>query len=365
MNLRTQGIESIRELLRECANDARNADLCAAYHGLLIDNIECDKSLYTAVEASVASRLFYHIVETDAHAMRLLRLMNQHKMHGEVNYLPLNVLRSENGGDIVYPESNDAIALISKLTYAPKVEKAVRHVFERVLLCRTGEFATQFAKQTRMDCVLLDGELVSRKGALTGGYVDSRQSKLALYRQKREIDRTIGEKERQIAAMQADVRDLDAQLNGVFNELQKHEARGKRNRDTFEQMRVDLSSRKAEIERYERQKASKERSEHSLLSDIAQLEAKREMLEAELGTELLTQLSGDEQANVDALNERVHTLNQQVRPTIQIVFLFLLVVKKIFDFVKKQTQINENLFSQIQRDSSLMKELSQMEMSYN
>ena len=38
-----------------------------------------------------------------------------------------------------------------------------------------------------MDCVVLDGDLVSHKGALTGGYVDTRKSKLAYYRQKAEL----------------------------------------------------------------------------------------------------------------------------------------------------------------------------------
>jgi len=163
-----QGIDSIISLLNQLEAEKKNLDLVKGYHGLLIDNIECDKSLFTAVETSVSSRLFYHIVDSDQHAMRLLKLMNQQKLPGEVNYLPLNVLRFE-GGACKYPETNDAVSLLSKLKYENNVEKAVRHVFERILLCRNAQVATQFAKQTKMDCVLLDGDFVSRKGALTGG----------------------------------------------------------------------------------------------------------------------------------------------------------------------------------------------------
>ena len=164
-----QGIESIRTLLKQCETDKKNADLAKGYHGLLIDNIECDKSLFTAVETAVQSRLFNHIVESDQQAMRLLKMMNQQKLPGEVNYLPLNVLKSSEAGAVSYPETNDAVSLLSKLKYEKKVDKAVRHVFERILLCRNAPVATQLAKQTKMDCVLLDGDFVSRKGALTGG----------------------------------------------------------------------------------------------------------------------------------------------------------------------------------------------------
>jgi structural maintenance of chromosome 3 (chondroitin sulfate proteoglycan 6) len=114
-----QGIESIRHILEQ----AENADLAAGYHGLLVDNIECERSLFTAVEQSVSNRLFYHIVETDNVAMRLLKQMNQQKLNGEVNYLPLNVLRSGDRNEETgyVPDVNEAISLIKKITYEKKV----------------------------------------------------------------------------------------------------------------------------------------------------------------------------------------------------------------------------------------------------
>ena len=54
--------------------------------------------------------------------------------------------------------------------------------------------------------------------------------------------------------MEKEICDVDAQLTAVLNDLQKYETRVKRNRDTYEQMRADASSRKIEIERFERQR---------------------------------------------------------------------------------------------------------------
>lgn len=306
-----QGIESIQSILKQFEAAGTNEDVVKGYHGLLIDNIECDRSLFTAVETSVTSRLFYHIVDTDIMAMKLLKTMNQQKLHGEVNYLPLNVLKLE--ADVNYPDTNDAMPLIRNLKYDKKVEKAVRHVFDKILLCRNVEAASRLAKESRMDCVVLDGDFVSRKGALTGGYVDTRQSKLAYYRQRAELAEKIKQKEADLATVEKEIRDVDAQLNTVLNDLQKYETRVKRNRDTYEQMRADMNSRKLEIERFERQRPQKDSSIESLRLDIEQLESKRDMLKAELGTELVKQVSADEQKVVDELNDRVHKLNTELK----------------------------------------------------
>lgn len=312
-----QGIESIRALVKQSEDELNGVqpDLARGYYGLLIDNIECDRSLFTAVETSVGARLFHHIVDSDHTVMKFLKLMNQQKLPGEVNYLPLNVLRNET---VRYPETNDAVPLISRLQYdADKVGKAVRHVFERVLLCRNGEVAASLAKETRMDCVLLEGDFVSRKGALTGGYVDTRQSKLAYYRQKIELADQIKIKEAELETLQGDIRNLDSQLNNVLNKLQNHETKGKTNKDKYEQMRFDLLSRKNEIDRYEKQKPQKERSVQSLNDDIRDLCLREQMLKDEVGTELLTSLSKEEQTTVDQLNDEIRKVNQTLEKILE------------------------------------------------
>jgi structural maintenance of chromosome 3 (chondroitin sulfate proteoglycan 6) len=159
----------------------------------------------------------------------------------------------------------------------------------------------------------MDGDFVSRKGALTGGYVDTRQSKLAFYRQKNELSQQIKDKETEIVTLEKEIREIDAQLNTVLNDLQKYETRVKRNRDTYEQMRTDMNSRKNEIDRFERQRPQKEASIESLRLDVEQLESKRDMLKAELGTELLKQLSIDEQKIVDELNDKIHKFNTDLK----------------------------------------------------
>ena len=45
-------------------------------------------------------------------------------------------------------------------------------------------------------------------------------------------------------------------MNNVLNDLQKHETRTKRNKDTYEQMKLYIRNKKCEIERIEKAKAA-------------------------------------------------------------------------------------------------------------
>jgi structural maintenance of chromosome 3 (chondroitin sulfate proteoglycan 6) len=88
---------------------------------------------------------------------QILKEMNKQKLPGEVTFMPLNRLHVR---VIDYPQTKDAIAMVSKLDYEDKYDKALRYIFGRTLICRNLEVATQLARTTGLDCVTLDGDQV-------------------------------------------------------------------------------------------------------------------------------------------------------------------------------------------------------------
>ena len=76
--------------------------------------------------------------------------------------------------------------MVSKLEYEDKYDKAVRYIFGRTLICRNLEVATQLARTTGLDCVTLDGDQVSSKGSLTGGYFNKSRSRLEIQKTRTE-----------------------------------------------------------------------------------------------------------------------------------------------------------------------------------
>ena len=109
--------------------------------------------------------------------------MNKQKLAGEVTFMPLNRLQFKIDD---YPDNNDSIPMISKLKYEEKYDKALRYIFGKTLICRNLERATELAKTTGLDCVTLEGDQVSSKGCLSGGFFNTSRSRLEMQKKQSE-----------------------------------------------------------------------------------------------------------------------------------------------------------------------------------
>lgn len=94
---------------------------------------------------------------------------------GRVTFIPLNRCIDKK---IKYPNSHDVIPLIKKINYESIYEKAMMQVFGRTLLCRSIEVGSTFAREHNFDAITLSGDQVNKKGALTGGFIDHKRSRL-------------------------------------------------------------------------------------------------------------------------------------------------------------------------------------------
>lgn len=163
------GLEALRRIVKE---EGFSHD--KEYFGPVMENFQLvDGSKFrTAVEVAAQNALFHVIVDTDSTAAKLMKRLEREKL-GRVTFLPLNQLRDEGPGGIKYPESSDVTPILRRcLRYDSKVHKAMQHVFGKKLLARSVDVASTWSAQCDMDAITLEGDLCSRKGALTGGYVD-------------------------------------------------------------------------------------------------------------------------------------------------------------------------------------------------
>lgn len=98
------GRESVRKVLQLFKErGGQFAQIADQYYGALIENFDCSKEFYTAVEMTAGNKLFHHIVENDKVGTKILQEMNKLKLPGEVTFMPLNRLYAK---DIPYPDSN-------------------------------------------------------------------------------------------------------------------------------------------------------------------------------------------------------------------------------------------------------------------
>lgn len=303
------GRDSVRKVLDNfMERGGTYAEIARAYYGPVIENFSCDKTIYTAVEVTAGNRLFHHIVESDRVGTQILKEMNKMKLPGEVTFMPLNRLQVKIHD---YPDDPDSIPMITKLKYSDQYDKALRYIFGKILICRNLERATELAKSTGLDCVTLEGDQVSSKGCLTGGYFNTSRSRLEMQKKRSEFNVQIKEQEQELGKLKTELKQTEANINAVVSEMQRTETKLGKSKDIFEKVSADIRLMKEELTRIERFRNPKERSLAQCQANLEAMNSTKAGLESELHQELMAQLSIQDQREVDQLNDDIRRLTQE------------------------------------------------------
>ncbi|CAH2261657.1 jg12215, partial [Pararge aegeria aegeria] len=303
------GRDSVRKVLETFQERGGEwAKIATQYYGPVIENFTCDKTIYTAVEVTAGNRLFHHIVESDTVGTKILKEMNRQSLPGEVTFMPLNRLQVR---DMVYPNDNNAIAMVQKLKYDAKYAKAMKYIFGKTLICRNLECATELGKQFHLDCVTLEGDQVSSKGSLTGGYFNQSRSRLEMQKTRSELMEQITTLEEELSTLRQELNKTETSINTIVSEMQRTETKQGKAKDIFDKVKADIRLMKEELASIERFRGPKERSLAQCRSSLEAMQATKEGLESELHQELMEQLSTADQGKVDELNDAIRRLTQE------------------------------------------------------
>ncbi|KAL3314761.1 Structural maintenance of chromosomes protein 3 [Cichlidogyrus casuarinus] len=335
------GLDSVRkviEILRQ--RHGADCDIVQGYYGTLIELIDCADTFYTSVEVTAGSRLFYHVVSHDKYVIRIINEINKHNFPGEVNFLPINRLQSR---ELRYPETNDAIPMISRLKFDEKFRDVMIHVFGRTLICRSIEIATQLARTQNFDCITLDGDQVSRKGTLTGGYLDNRSSRLEMQKRKQKTEMELQDSDQLRQNNLRRKEEVDSKINRIIDEIQRKETVRSKHEMTYDKLKKDKHLWKEELKTKSDTKPQKESKSASLKHDLEQMKFTMESYNVELGSDLLSQLSSSEQQEVDRLNEQIQELTKQAKEA------YKERMQQETEMSEKDTQLTHNLFRKRQQ----------------
>ena len=201
--------------------------------------------------------------------------------------------------------------MISRLKFDKKHDTVMKFIFGKTLICRSLEVATTLARSSHLDCITLDGDQVSHKGSLTGGYFDTRRSRLELHKSHSALMKEINNEKDKLDALHEKLSSVEQQINQIVSEMQRAETRNSKNKDTFDKMKTDIRLLKDELATIERNRQPKERSLVSHESSLSSMESLQESLKSELQQDLLTQLSISDQQEVDRLNDEIRQLTQK------------------------------------------------------
>ncbi|TQE05643.1 hypothetical protein C1H46_008776 [Malus baccata] len=339
-----RGLNSVRKICREY-------NICGVF-GPIIELLDCDEKFFTAVEVTAGNSLFHVVVENDEISTQIIRHLNSLK-GGRVTFIPLNRVKAPR---VTYPQNSDVVPLLKKLKFAPNYTPAFSQVFARTVVCRDLDVATRVARNDGLDCITLEGDQVSKKGGMTGGFYDHRRSKLKFMHIIMQNTKSINMKEEELEKVKKMLEDIlmendfiymqsnkvvnlgffnlvslsdllsyalhklsigltqmiDRSITELVTEQQKIDAKRAHDKSELEQLKQDIANANKQKNLISKACGNKKKSLADVETQITQLRASMAMKRAEMGTDLIDHLSPDEKDLLSRLNPEIADLKEKL-----------------------------------------------------
>lgn len=295
----SRGIAAVRRI-------ARQHNLEGVY-GTLSELFDVSDRYRTAVEVTAGQSLFHYVVDTDETATTVLEILQREKA-GRVTFMPLNRLRSK---PINMPRASDTIPMIDKLQYDPAYERAFQHVFGKTIICPNLQVASQYARSHGVNAITPEGDRSDKRGALTGGFHDSRQSRLdavknvGKWRDEYETKRNRG------TEIRKELEKLDQVITKAVGELQKLEQQRHQVQNSSGPLRQELRSKRELLQNKSDALDAKRRALRNVESNLAALNDQVNAFQAELSSPFQKALTSEEESLLERLSGTVQDLRRQ------------------------------------------------------
>lgn len=295
----SRGLACIRRLKRE-------HNIAGAY-GTIAELLEVPETYRLAAEQTAGNSLFHYVVDNAETATFFADALYKQKA-GRVTIIPMAELRTKSPK---LPNASDAVPLISRLKYDPAYEKAMNHVFGKTVVCPSLAVAAQYARSHGCNAITPDGDTANRKGAMTGGYIDPRKSRLEAVRHLNKWRDDYDAMEARVEEIRKEIERKDNQITEALGELQKLEQKLNRLDDSFDPLKAELRSKNNQLEKLRDQLEANIRQREVVEQMIRDHGDSISSLEAELATDFKKALTTNEERQLDQLNTTIQALQQE------------------------------------------------------
>lgn len=295
-----RGLNSVRRICRD--------HNIGGVFGPIFELIDCEERFFTAVEVTAGNSLFHVVVQNDEISTRIIRYLTAEK-GGRVTFMPLNRVKAPH---ITFPNRSDVVPLLKRLKYSSEYTPAFAQLFGRTAVCKDLDVATKVARSDGLDCITLEGDQVSKKGGMTGGYYDNRRSRLKFMNIIRQNTKSINMKEEELEKIRKSLQEIDQRITRLVSEQQKMDAKRNHDRSELEQVKQDIANASKQKLSISRALEKKEKLIANTKSQIEQLNAGIAMKRAEMGTDLIDHLTPEEKDLLSRLNPEITELKEEL-----------------------------------------------------
>ncbi|MCJ1290490.1 Structural maintenance of chromosomes protein 3 [Xylographa carneopallida] len=276
-------------------------------YGTLAELMEVNDVYRTAVEVTAGNSLFHYVVDNDDTASKVLEIL-QRERAGRITFMPLNRLKPKRSN---VPKANDAIPMMEKIKFDQHYQIAFEQVFGKTVICPNLTVAAQYARSHGVNAITMDGDRSDKKGALTGGYHDPRQSRLEAVRNVTKWRAEYGSHRSRATEIKQTLDQKDQQITRAVGELQKLEQTRQRQENSYGPLRHEIQSKVAALQNTKDTFDAKIRARSNIEANVKALTDQQNAHEAEMNSEFKKSLTPDEEAQLENLSTTVQDLRRQ------------------------------------------------------
>lgn len=295
----SRGLATLRQLRRE-------RDIPGAY-GTLAELMEVPEAYRIAVEQTAGTSLFHYIVDNDKTATMLATEL--YKRHGgRITFMPLSQLKPRK---VNMPRASDIVPLISKIEYDPEFEDAFQQVFGKTVVTNNLQTGGQYARSHNVDAITSDGDIINKRGVISGGYIDTRKSRLEAVAAVNNWRQAYDDCLEKVDDIRRKIEQKDQEITRALGELQKRESQLRRADGGLDPLRVDLRNKQNQLERAREHLDSAISRRDNVDKNMQEFGASLESLEQELASDFKKALSSHEEGQLEELGQQVQQLQKE------------------------------------------------------
>ena len=275
--------------------------------GTIAELMEVNERYRRAVEVTAGNSLFHYVVDNDDTATKVIEILQKERA-GRITFIPLNRVKARTGN---VPKANDAVPMMEKIKFDPKYEKAFQQIFGQTIICPNLTIAGQYARSHGVNGVTMDGDRSDKKGAFTGGYIDTRHSRLEAVRNvSKWRDETDTQRVRSLEIKRTLER-KDQEITRAVGALQKTEQKRVQQDNSYGPLRQELRSKSASLQNKSDNLDAKRRALVNIEANAKALNDQQNAHEVEINSEFKKALTSEEETQLENLSSTVQDVRRQ------------------------------------------------------
>ena len=292
------GLQAVRRIKQQ-----QNLTGC---YGTLAELITVEQH-HTAVEVVAGASLFNYVVDTDDTATKLVEVLTKERS-GRVTFIPLNKVSPKTAN---FPQAQDARPLMTLMKYDPLHEKAVQQVFGKAIIAQNLSVAAQYARTHGLTAVTPEGDRSDKKGALTGGFHDTKQSRLKASKLLVEARERFAKVQTEGSKTKKEIEKMDQRITKAVGEIQKFEQRRNQVQGNQRSLRQELRSKTEQRERKGTDLEAKEKQSKNIDTEVTRFSNQQTTFQDEIKSEFKKALTTAEETQLENLTKSVQQLRKE------------------------------------------------------